>query len=705
MEDYDRNNFQRGSVVIVDMTTPSGSVVRHPRGYLYVIATSYEPESDSLVVEVGCRLALAALTEDIEAILPLVPVPLDPAQETYQNIAASFSAAGKYIYQDNQGAFQVGDFFDGDSTASVAAGEWVSVLGVTTLQAAPLAGAAAIPDEVRLTYQVPSDGLASDESGKIEENSTTSYYFTQYPAITYVRKQQPAGGGGGGPEPQPPAPTPIRPILSNGCGNTPPPPDSSPSTSPSPGGGGEVVSCSQLYETRQQATYAPVTRIELSRTIYNGPSGQVGYTYKEVRGPLIEANGQYFADKYAYCRGVYGNQCSPNGGCPYDGLGIDLLQYETQYNTYGPANELIRSVRDTYVTRLSGAQPTDWRAGIVNGVATTFSPISSGMYRLQRVETTYQYNANQTVQDTLTYTSSTSRGSGIKGGNIDALSGIRTRQRRVSTTISANPVTPDLVNTVTTATTERDSTILLFSDRYLNPPSEAGPYRIEEQLPVPVLFENESQIQSIVDAYSQYLEFFIKGDAFGMQVSEVLRDDIMANWRPGMPFRYYDPKKGKIMAMRMDATTWGISGQEAVMTTNGIFLGLSNGSIQVPRNLTGDSRPDMGGGVQPPAPSGGAPSVVGETTVNQGNMAWVVNINIAASASMNFWGGDGVLPTLPSLADSTFTISTYATVWCSGIIVQAGQLLDTNDSGGIPLEYNGNLVVADATVVDGDVFA
>lgn len=701
MEDYDRDNFRRGTLVTLDVTTPSGSVVRHPRGHLYVISTSYSPEDDSLTVEVGCRLALAALSEDISAILPLVPVPLDPAQETYQNIAASFASAGEYIYQDNQGAFQTAKFFGNDSTASVAPGEWVSILGATAIQASPLAGSGAVPDQINLSYQVPSDALVSDQKGKIEENITESYYYTQYPSIIYTRKPTTPT-----PTPTPPSPKPSPTPPTSGCGNTPPPPSSS-SSSPTPSGGGEVVSCSDRYETKQQATFVPAYRRELSRTIYNGPSGQVSYVYTETNGPAIEANSQYYSDKYAYCRYTYASQCNPNGSCPMDGLQNQVLQYEEQYNYYGPANELIKTVKDTWLTRLSGAQPSDWRSGITNGVSSSFRTISStGMYRAQRVETVYKYGANQTTQEQTTYSSITSRQSGISGtGSIDALSGIKTFQRRLSTTISANPVAPDIVNTVTTATAERNKTLLLFSGRYLANPIESGPYQIDEQVPVPVLFENEQDIADVVNAYAQYLTFFVKGDAFGVQVTEILRDDIMSGWRPGMPFRYYDPKKGKIIAMRMDACTWGVDGEQAIVSTNGIYLGISNGSLTIPRNLTGDSRPDMGSGTLPPAPVGGPPSVVGESAIDQGNYAWVVDIKIGVSAIKDFWGEDGITEQLPTGEDTKFTVRPYTTVWCSGIVVAANGLLDTNAHGGIPLEYNGNLVTTGATVIDGDVFA
>jgi len=138
VEDYDRDNFRRGTPVILEMTYPSGAVARHPRGLLYVISTSYDPQANQLSVDLGCRLALASLTEKIDELVSLSPIPLDVAQRTYSNVSAAFASAGQYLYQDNQGNLVSGSFFDGDSTSGVASGDWVSVLGVTALSAQPL---------------------------------------------------------------------------------------------------------------------------------------------------------------------------------------------------------------------------------------------------------------------------------------------------------------------------------------------------------------------------------------------------------------------------------------------------------------------------------------------------------------------------------------------------------------------------------------
>jgi len=232
IEDYDRNNFKRGALVTLDMIDPTGFQYRHPRGYLYVTSTSYSVEDETLEVELGCRLSLMSLTEDIDNLVPLVPVKLDIAQTTFSNCSAAFASVGQYVYQDNTGALQTGTFFDGDTYTQTAEGEWVSVLGVTALSVSPLAGSETVPDEIKLAYQVPIGVLDEDNKDKVETVTTESYYFLKYPASIFSRGPLPETGGGGEggdgggsdtplPPPPPPGtpPDPGRPNPGNTDGN------------------------------------------------------------------------------------------------------------------------------------------------------------------------------------------------------------------------------------------------------------------------------------------------------------------------------------------------------------------------------------------------------------------------------------------------------------------------------------------------------
>jgi hypothetical protein len=187
LEDYDRNLFKRGTPVILNVYKPgAGSPTRHPRGYLYVVTTGYSPESSSLSVKLGCKLTLAALTDDVSSIIGLVPIPLEEDRQDFSNCAASFAAAGQVLYQNNQGNLVARRFFDGDGYGTAAAGVWTSIMGQTALSVSPMLGGNALPDVLELSYQYPDNGLDPNQTD-YEKIETDSFYPTQYPGFAFER--------------------------------------------------------------------------------------------------------------------------------------------------------------------------------------------------------------------------------------------------------------------------------------------------------------------------------------------------------------------------------------------------------------------------------------------------------------------------------------------------------------------------------------
>lgn len=693
IEDYDRNNFKRGVPVTLDLTEPGGAVYRHPRGFLYVISSSYDIESEQLVVELGCRLTMMALTEEIDDLVAIVPVPLDVAQTSFQNCSASFASVGKYVYQDNVGVLQTGTFFDGDSYSAVSPGQWVSVLGTTAVSASPLQGAGVIPDQIDLSYQVPAGGLSGDNKGLIETVTTESYYFTVYPSTVLIRRN-PTGRLVAI---RNVSSTASRSANSSPCGNTPDRP-----TGPTRFGA-MPASCNDGYELDSEPVTVPAFRIETNISYYDGPGAQISRYYNEVRGPAIEASAQYYADKFAYCRNTWATKCDPNGGCPLDGMEEILLGYSNTINYYGEANELVRVVQDVYSPTLSAAQPSDWRSGIVGGVPQNFNQnlSTTSLYRSARVDTEYYKEGSANVQKVTTHSSTANRGVGL-GGRLDALNGIKTVTIRRSSSNVTVDVTPDIVNSSTTNTKEEKTSISLFTGRYTSLPEEVGPYILEEQIPVPLLFADRADIDAAVVAYEGYITRFVKGDIFGIQVAEAMRTEVAAGWFPGMPFRYSDPAKGKVLALRMDATSWGVSRTESAFVTNGIWIGFSDGTVVAPSNLLGNSKPDMGSGVLPPTPIV-PPAINDENNVDSGTFSWIVDVFISTDLEMVSYGNDGVLPPPPS-AENADAKQTF-TAWVEALIVGPGEILATTSGGSVPLELAGSLVVADATVVNADLFS
>ena len=713
VEDYDRDNFKRGAEVILTMTTPAGSTYRHPRGLLYVISCSYNIDAAQLTVEIGCRLALAILNDDTTTLYPLSPIYLDPAQRNVQNIAAAFATSGKYLYQDNTGALVSGLLFDGDSLGTVAPGEWTSILGVTALSASPLAASGAVPDKIELSYSVPIDAISGDETGRIDTETETSYYFLDYPASLSVRTGDGTIGGAGGSNPGSTPPS----TANDPCGNTP----------SRPGGNGQG-SCQENYQLERRPLVLPAVRSATSKSYYGGPGAQVDYRYAETFGPVVELNSQFYADLYAYCIGAYASNCQPGGGCGTVGMTNIKQGWSTSRSYFGDANEVVKTVQENWAHSLTIARAEDWRSGLdAQGIPQNWRNIPSFYFRSGVRITEYYQEGNVNVQKTTTYASRGLSGApgAVYAGSaaLDAYAGVKTTSIRKSWSNVVLDLAPDALNNATTSTVEKTSELVLFTGRYQEPPVEAGPYVLEESAPMPLLFNTQAEIDTAVGVYSDYLTRLVKGDAFGIQIGEGLREDVAQNWYPGMPFRYYDPKKGKVIALRMDATVWGVTGSESAFVTNGIWCGTSNGTVTLPQNVLGASVPDISGNDSDPlttTPAGAPtppsapvvpPVVDNETNVDNGTYAWVIKVDLQSKYTMTPAGETGILPVwdgdgqvwehASSAKNGPFTFVAY----CVGFVATAGSLVLPTGTGGIPVDQGGQLLTEGATLVTADLFA
>jgi len=720
LEDYRRRDFSRGNAVFLDLREGDGDVFRHPRGLLFVGGSSYDIESETVKISLLCKLGMMKLVDDddeIDELRALIPIELDAAQDTFEGCCGSFAAVGKYVYQDNQGTLQVNEFFDGDTLSTASPGEWISILGTTASSVSPLVGAEAIPEVLEISYSYSADGVAEDQRGEVKIETTTSYYFFAYPVVNFERQNSDAD------EDNPNGTLDnIGSVVSNqptygatsSCGNTPNRPD---------GDGDGGTSCNEGYSLVQSPYYVPAIRTTVNTTTYDGPGGQVSTIEEIVKGPRIEASPQYFADSFAYCRQVWGSECEPNGACPYDGMDEVVLSKTVTTNFFGDANEVVRQFREDYVTELSAAQPTDWRAGNVGGQISEFDQDfgdKTDLFRRRVSETLYGEENGRNVQTQTTYTSIVSRGGGINGGqDIDALSGIVTREVRESVTLTALGVQPDILNSPVTNTNESVYTVNLRHPLPSDGGTTFGPYVDKTQLPVPLLFDTAAEVNAAIEAYADCRERFTKGETYGLQIGEGLRSDVVNNWRPGMPFRYYDPQKNVVMAMRMDATSWGVSTDESAFVTEGVWIGYSNGSVSMPSNVVGNSSPDMdaasngmnphgnGGNTNPgsptPPPSPILADIDGETYVDSGPVVLSIDVHMGFSAILDTATPDGTQPGLPDFG--SVLVRRSMTAWVAGMIVSPGDLLTPLPSGSIPVSYYGSVVVADATIVDGDLFS
>ena len=691
--DYDRNDFRRGAEVVLELTeavgmSPRPGSYRHPRGLLYVISTLFDVEAGQLSVTVGCRIALAILNDDVDALLPYTGLPLEDTQKTVSGVGASLAGGGKYIYQNNQGNILIAKYFDGETNSgSGPVKRFTSVLGGTSLSVQPLAGTGAIPDKIVLSYQQP---LSYGDTPATEEIVTTvSDYFVTYPAVMYERTGSGLGAIGGVTEG-----TVVDSSTTSACGNTPPPPQESQKT----------PACNEGYSLVQTPAILPATRTAVNTTKYTALANQVSVTESVTTGPAVEANSQYFADSFAYCRYTWSTRCNPNGSCSTaEGMQDITLNRTLSTNFYGSAGELIKTVTDSFSPTLSGAQPFDWRSGVVNGAPQGFQTLSlTDMYRESRAVTEYYKEGDISVQETTTYTSVTSRGSGIKTGTIDALSGIRTKTKRSSATISASPLAPDASVSPQRQTITKISEIGVPRQGYITPPSEAGPNTLNISAPVPYLLASQELTDQAVAEYQDHVLRSTLGESYGLQIAEPVTEEISNAWTPSTSFYYVDPGPGGvigqelIMTMRMDATVWGVDQRGSTFVTNGIWTGFSDGQLAYTGNPDGNV---VGAG----GTTGARPYVANEISESVGSFVFYVDVHMAASSYLQ--------PLVEEIVfkkpASSYTPETYSTftVWTSGFVVGPGSLSALGPNGSKPLSNNGNLLIEGATVITEDLFA
>lgn len=804
LKSYRRNFLKRGELIELYVTLQDGTEVKHPRGHLYVTGVGYDVENSLLIVEMGCVFTLGTLTDQVEDLLSLAPLPLGPSRRTIQNLAAAFQSKGQIAWQDNNGNIQSAEYFDGDTLTGSAAGKWVSVLGVTTESVKPLAGANPLPDGIALSYEVPTPAVnpgddptdqPGDEDpldGKVVSDETLSYYFLDYPVLL---KQRIDPNG----DPSLDDVNAIDVVVAqlpaiSSCGNTPPPPQDN-------GNAG----CQPTYTTTTTKEIVPVTRRQLTTTQYEGPGGSVSLQKQETYQAPFELNGQYFADKFQYCRSTYASGCNPNGGCPKEGVSpLVLSSRNERYNYYNEDGSLRETVTDQYATYFSIAKPSDWRSGTKDGYPQDFNDnlLNSSNLQLflaQRQTTTWSYERDSTTQTTVTLRSSAlASSSGLADRNaLDARNGIETREIRVSRGLNINPaqpdslpdapldgttglgeyeiiaqtpfaiasrrvvlkadtggaelsalitsngiVSPDSVQIIsqgngyavnqevefkispsrTGSITLRVLTVVevqeaqnferletyipAFSsgnDRaYVIPPNQSGPYVIEESVPLPI-DSTDPQVQNdVVSAYENYIRRMVTGDALGLSITEGLRDEMITNWTPNMPFRYYDPVDDTLFAMRMNATSWGVDQTGAVISTSGITIGESNGTVVVPDNIENTALPGGGdGGPQTPADP---ISVSSESEVFIGALTFFIDVHIGTTTGMSVGGSyNGVIP--KTLEDTNIYNNSTSIILISGQILATGTILAAEiTNGAIPLTFQGQLVTDQADILTEELF-
>lgn len=562
IEDYAKRRFKRGDVVLIDLEI-RGVVQRHPRGRLRVIDSTWDPEGRRADINVGCDLLLNQLSDNIDNLRAQTTFTL-PSTAGFQDINAAILSEGYFIWQDRYGAIRKQYYYEGDGLGSAKEpAAWVSVRDYTCLAASPLGQGLVVPDTIKVTYQwaieqpddTPTDGVGN----RYDEDTTESTYWLEHPAN--IKKKQTV-------------------CSTDEAGNR---------------------TCREVLVNDAKRQFS-VTKIQANRRSYGGPGASTSSEVSFTTGPAVELNGSYYAERYAWeASRVPAQQW---GSISLKGLdNVQQSRTETTYE-YGPGGEVIKTVMKSWRSMVAAMTPGDWRStlGESAGYEPENPPASADrgfltnpplteQFLEQQVTTTWEYFDDKTIELAITLKSAAQcNGVGIYPPtgprvlqNIDATNnGVETRVKRTSmgglTAPDQPPRNPNTPNLQTQSAVYED-----IGDKWDVGP--AGPVIYSTTMPYTDMEDSEAGARSKAARYARITRALIEGDAQGVRVAEVMREELF-DYRPGMSFSFYDAQYEKLIKLRMNATGWTITPEGALMATDGLFIGTSNGVVSYPPSNT-----------------------------------------------------------------------------------------------------------------------
>jgi len=568
IEDYEKTKFGRGTIILIDVEI-AGEVKRHPRGYLYVIDSTYNMENRSLQLEVGCILTMHNITDDIGdlGVWTIFPLPGDeeddPETATFSDLLQAIASEGKFIWQTNDGTIEKHGFFEGDGLGSnKAEAKWVSVRDYTALAAQPLSNGSPVPDTIKVSYswEVKSgdgDGETDPITGKPQETDyTESSYFLEHPAN--IKKLQKI-------------------CTTDPQGNR---------------------TCKEVALNAAKKQFS-VNKLQESLRIYAGPGGSVSTEKNLTKGPAVEMAGGYYSELYAY---ELARADGDGSKVTLKGLNEILQTSSERTYEYGTGGEVLKMVERQYKNIIGVMSPNDWRAGSKEG--TVFEPEApptdatrgflttppmDQMYLDVQTTTTYEYFDDRTIEYTETLTCSAAcNGVGIYPPtgerilqNINAdQNGVKTTVKRTSMGGLLNPDQPGR-NPGGAVVSTKSNVYIDESAKYL--PTSAGSITLTTTVPYVVPAMSEQDSRTLAADYAKILRAQLEGDASGVRIAESMRPEIF-DYVPGMPFTYYDRTYETVLKLRMNSTGWAMAPGQSVFSTEGCFIGRSNGKVNIPEN-------------------------------------------------------------------------------------------------------------------------
>lgn len=789
LEDYSKEKFGRGQIVLLDLTI-DGVTRRHPRGWLYLLDSTYNNESRSQELTVGCILTLYNLTDNITNLRGFSVFTL-PKDAGFSDLDSALQTEGLFLWQNNQGEILKRGFFGSDGGGSNKyPAAWVSVRDYTALASSPLGAGSVVPDTVEVGYswvenvqdkgndgctgpvtgvnvidggygyedgtwdQVElSGGSGTGAKGTVVVNSggVVSVSITSrgqtYKKDDRVYPNVPKGGGDDA----------LIKISDVDCDE--PNPDGKPYDEdimestywlehPAQLKKKQVVcqtlrsglkECRTITVNDAKKTFS-VRKTALNRRNYGGTGGSVTTETSITQGPACELQGAYYAEYYAW---EVAKQGGNFGGIKLKGLETVVQSKSEKVYTYGSGGEVIKTVEYRYQNMLSAMTQNDWRPGgaeVTTGYDPFNPPVNTGrgflvtppkdkMFMQSKLTTTYQYNDETTIQLEETLQSSAQcNGVGIfppTGAralqNIDAdNNGTLTTVKRTSRGSQLNPdqpprnpgddpdaepdpcAPPQGYSSVTHNGVYKEE-----STKYS--PTAAGSITFNTQMPYNVPCDKEAKARERASKYAKTQRALIEGDAAGVRIAEAMRPEIF-NYYPGMPFSFVDRTEAKVVKLRMNGSGWALSNNEALFSTDGCFIGLSNGTPNIGSNVPDPINPGIKSTPEQRAAAYNPPAIENETGVDLGrgdqpDVTEVIGIDVPVVLGSYTGHGDdglGIVPQWKEPIENTVLWDLQCYVSGEKVAAEA-VLLEVDGIGTLP-ESGDTLLTGPTGIIIPDLF-
>lgn len=790
LEDYSKEKFGRGQIVLLDLTI-DGQTRRHPRGYLYLLDSTYNNESRSQELTVGCILTLYNLTDNIENLRGFSVFKL-PKDATFSDLDSALQTEGKFLWQNNQGQILKRSFFGSDGGGSNKyPAAWVSVRDYTALASSPLGAGSVVPDTVEVGYswvETVEDQGNSGCTGPISDvnviaggtgyvDGTTADVELSGGSGTGAKATVVVSGGGvvtvtitkrGQTYKKDDRVYPNLPRSGSGddalikvsdadCDE--PNPDGKPYDEdimestywlehPAQLKKKQVVcqtlrsglkECRTITVNDAKKTFS-VRKTSLNRRNYGGTGGSVTTETSITQGPACELQGAYYAEYYAW---EVAKQGGNFGGIKLKGLETVVQNKSEKVYTYGSGGEVIKTVEYRYQNMLSAMTQNDWRPGgaeVTTGYDPFNPPLNTGrgflvtppkdkMFMQSKLTTTYQYNDETTIslEETL-QSSAQCNGVGIfppNGArvlqNIDAdNNGTLTTTKRTSRGAQLNPDQPprnpgddpdgdDSPCAPPQGYSNVTHNAIYTEESTKYSPTAAGSITFNTQMPYNVPCDKEAAARNRASNYAKTQRALIEGDAAGVRVAEAMRPEIFGYY-PGMPFSFVDRTEAKVVKLRMNGSGWALSNNEALFSTDGCFIGLSNGTPSIGSNVPDPINPGIKSTPEQRAAAYDPPVIEDETGVDLGrgdqpDVTEVIGIDIPVALGTYTGFGDDGLGIVPQWKDPIdITVLWDLQCYVSGEKVAAeAVLLEVDGIGTLP-ESSDTLLTGPSGVLIPDLF-